>query len=459
MKHIATLQSMRTFLIVWAGQLVSLLGSRMTRFALIVWAYQQTGDATTLALLGFFSYLPYVLASPIAGVWVDRLDRRKVMILADCGAALSTAGLLILYASGNLHIGHLYLAEGLSGFFEAFQAPAYTAASSLLVPKAHYGRASGLRSLALNAADVGAPAAAGLLLSLIDIQGVMLLDLVTFGAAMGTLFAVRFPTPPARAAEASGRPGLKAQLTFGFRYILARKGLLGLLLIFTCINLFAALTYFGVLPAMILTRSGGDELALASVQGALGAAGVAGGIVVSLGGLPKRRIHAALGLTAISFMGDFLFAAGRSVPAWVIAACVSSFFIPILISGERAIWQTKVPPEVQGRVFAAQNMVRTAMMPLGYLLAGPLADRVFEPALMPGGALVSVFGGLVGTGPGAGMGAMFLFTSLGGTLLCLGGYAIRPVRRVELDLPDFDAVSEPRTSRDTGEAAAVPATV
>lgn len=449
--------SMRTFLIVWAGQLVSLLGSRMTRFALIIWAYQQTGDATTLALLGFFSYLPIVLASPFAGVWVDRLDRRKIMILADSGSALTTAGLLILYASGHLAIWHLYLAEGLSGFFEAFQSPAYTAASSLLVPKAHYGRASGLRSLALNGADVIAPAFAGLLLGLIGIQGIMTLDVITFFAALGTLLVVRFPAPPVRAAEASSRPGLKAQLTFGFRYIFARKGLLGLLLIYTCINLFAALTYFGVLPAMILTRSGGDELALASVQGALGAAGVIGGIVVSLGGLPRRRIHAALGATAISFLGDFLFAAGRDVTAWVVAACVSSFFIPILLAGERAIWQTKVPPEVQGRVFAAQSMVRMGMMPLGYLLAGPLADRLFEPAMLPGGALARVFGGLVGTGPGAGMGLMFLFTCLGGTLLCLSGYAIRPVRRVEIELPDFDA-EEPATdsaTRATGETVPV----
>ena len=196
MKHIATLKSMQIFLIVWAGQFVSLLGSRMTRFALIIWAYQQTGDATTLALLGFFSYLPIVLVSPIAGVWVDRLDRRLVMILADSGSALSTAGLLILYATGNLQIWHLYLAEGLSGFFDAFQSPAYIAASSLLVPKAHYGRASGLRSLATNGADVIAPAFAGLLLGLIGIQGVMVLDVITFFAALGTLLVVRFPPPP-----------------------------------------------------------------------------------------------------------------------------------------------------------------------------------------------------------------------------------------------------------------------
>ncbi len=371
------------------------------------------------------------------------------MIMADSGAELTTAGRLILSPrpTGDLH---LYLAEGLSGFFEP-SVPVYRR-QQCSSPRPTT-RAAACARWALNGRDVIAPPSPGCC-AVIGIQGIMTLDVITFFAALGTLLVVRFPTPPARPeTAATSGTGLRTQLTFGFRYIFARKGLLGLLLIYTCINLFAALTYFGVLPAMILTRSGGDELALASVQGALGAAGVVGGIVVSLAGCQAAHPR-ALGATAISpSWADFLFAAGRDVTAWVVAACVASFFIPILLAGERAIWQTKVPPEVQGRVFAAQSMVRMGMMPLGYLLAGPLADRLFEPAMLPGGALVGVFGGLVGTGPGAGMGLMFLVTCLGGTLLCLSGYAIRPVRRVEIELPDFDAETpaDDSATRTTGE--------
>jgi len=278
----------------------------------------------------------------------------------------------------------------------------------------------------------------------VDLPGVMLVDVATFLIAMITLAIVRVPRPPEAETQAADKGSTWQQLTFGFRYIWQRPGLRGLLLIFTGVNLLAALTYFGVLPAMILARNrgygGSDELALAAVQGALGVAGVVGGLVVGLWGLPRRRIHAALGFTAASFLGgDLLFALGQSLPVWMLAALVASFFIPPLVAGERAIWQAKVPPGIQGRVFSVQSMLRQAMTPLGYLLAGPLADRLFEPAMHPGGALAATFGGLVGTGPGAGMGLMFLGTAVMGTLLCLSGYLIPAVRNVEGDLPDHDA--------------------
>jgi len=139
---------MRIFTIIWFGQLVSIVGTAMTRFALLIWAYEQTGNATTVALLGFFSYTPYVLASPLAGIWVDRLDRRLVMIFADLAAGLMTISLLLLYRGDALQIWHLFLIQGLSGAFEAFQIPAYTAATTTLIPKHHFTRASGMRSLA-----------------------------------------------------------------------------------------------------------------------------------------------------------------------------------------------------------------------------------------------------------------------------------------------------------------------
>ena len=187
---------MRTFLIIWGGQLVSLLGTGMTRFALMIWAWQQTGEATTLALLGFFSYGGYVLVSPLAGVIVDRLDRRRVMIVADLGAGLMTVAVLLLLASGNLSIWHLFVAGTLASIFEAFQIPAYLAATTMLMPKSQYARASGMRSLAHATSTVFAPIFADALLALIGIQGVMLIDVGTFLVAVGALVFTRIPNPP-----------------------------------------------------------------------------------------------------------------------------------------------------------------------------------------------------------------------------------------------------------------------
>jgi MFS family permease len=434
---------MRTFTLIWFGQMVSMLGSKMTAFALLTWAYQQTGQATTLALLGFFSFLPYVLVSPLAGVWVDRFDRRKVMMLADTAAGLTTVFLFVMFVTGQLQIWHIYLAELLGSACGAFHFPAYNASVTLLAPKSQHARANGMRSLGQYLAEVGAPFLAGMVLALAGIGVVMLFDLVTFVFAVSTLLLVHIPQPEVSAEGRAARGSTRQEMAFGFRYIWARKGLLGLLLIFTGINLFAALTYYGVLPSMILGRTGGDEMALASVQGAMGLGGVLGGLVVSVWGLPKRRIHAVLSGTAASFLlGDLLFATGRTLPVWILAGLLGSFFIPILVSGERAIWQAKVPPDVQGRVFAVNGMIRTAMMPLGYVLGGVLADYVFEPALAVGGSLAGTFGWLVGTGPGAGIALMFFGTMFMGTTLCLGSYLIRAVRCVEDDLPDYDAAPE-----------------
>jgi DHA3 family macrolide efflux protein-like MFS transporter len=429
----------RTFLVIWAGQAVSMLGTAMTRFALLIWAYQQTGQATTLALLGFFSFAVYVTLAPVAGVWVDRWDRRRVMIASDFGAGLITMSYLLLRATGELHIWHLYAGASLTGLFEAFQKPAYNASMSVLVPRQHLMRANGLRSLSYDATNVLGPVLGGLLLSAVGLNVIMLVDVGTFCVAAVTLLAVRIPRPAVSqdGVEVRGL-GFRQELAFGTRYIVRRPGLLGLTVIFMLIHLFAALAYFSILPAMILARSGGNELVLSSVQSALGVGGVVGGLMMAIWGGPRRKIHSVLGFCAASFLcGDLLFAVGRTPLMWVVAAFAAAVYIPFISSANRAIWQTKVPPDVQGRVLGAAFAWQQITSPLGYLVAGPLADYVFEPAMVPGGALSGMFGGLVGTGPGAGMGLIFLGTATFGTLACLGGYLFPALRNVETDLPDY----------------------
>ena len=240
---------------------------------------------------------------------------------------------------------------------------------------------------------------AGVMLRLIGIGGVMLVDIATFLVAVTTLLIVRIPHPTAMQKDSTESKMWK-EVGFGFRYIHHRHGLLGLIFLFIGINFFAALTYFSILPAMILARSGRDELTLASVQAALGIGGVVGGLLVSTWGGPKRKIHSICAGTALSFLlGDFLLALGRNVQIWALAAFLAALFIPFISSAHRAIWQAKVAPEVQGRVFSVKGMLELVPMPLGYLLAGPLADRWFEPAMMTGGSLERTCRWLVGTGP------------------------------------------------------------
>lgn len=435
-----TQHHMKTFTIIWVGQLLSLVGTAMTRFALLVWAYEQTQTATSVALIGFAAVLPLVVISPVAGVVVDRFDRRLVMIFTDLGAGVTTIALLALHLAGSLQVWHVYLLLGAGGFFEAFQSPAYSAASTLLIPKAYLSRANGMRSLAEMSSQLLAPFAAAALLPLVGLGGVMVVDVLTFCIAVGTLNAVTVPAPPPDTTHANFR----ARMSVGFAFIFARGGLMGLLVVMMGMNLADGLTYSSVLPVMVLMRTGGDEVALAWVQVALGMGGVLGSIIVSTFGTPRRLIHGVLLCAALSFFfGDGQIGLGDSVYRWSIGAFTASIFIPMVVAAQLTIWQQKTPPAIQGRVFAVKNMLQMATRPLGFLLAGPLADGVFEPAMSEGGTLVGVFGGLVGTGPGAGVALMFLGTAVLGCAFSLGGYLFPAVRRVENDLPDYDRAIDP----------------
>ena len=435
---------MKTFLIIWAGQFVSQIGTALTRFALLIWVYRQTGSALDVALLGLFSFLPAFLVSPFAGVWVDRLDRRKVMLLADAGAGLTTAVLLALYATGQLQLWHLYATQVLSGILESFQSPAYAATTTLLVNKKEYVRVNGLRSLAYNSAMVIAPFLAGLLLIWLGVGGVMIVDLITFGVALITLTLVRIPRLQPQPAPETAPTGnhFWRELQDGIRYTWARPGLVGMMLVYTGINFAGALTYLSTLPVMILLRSGGDEFALATVQGVMGGAAVVGAALMSIWGGPRRKIHGVLSGAAISFLlGDLLIALGRDVTGWVVGAIISSIFIPVFDGSNMAILQAKVAPAMQGRFFALFHMARQSLIPVGYLLGGLLAERWLEPGMMPGGRLAGEYGWLVGTGPGAGIALMFVGTSLFGGCLCLAGYLFPAVRNIEADLADHNYVA------------------
>ncbi|MBI1277905.1 MAG: MFS transporter [Anaerolineaceae bacterium] len=436
-QRLSHLSGMQKFSLIWFAQMLSQFGTATTRFSLMIWAYQQSGQATPLALIGFFSYSLYILISPMAGVVVDRLDRRLVMIVSDVGAGLMVLILLLLYTSGQLLIWHLYVAVALTGAFEAFQVPAYTASISLLVTKEQYGRVSGMRSFSEAASQVIAPALAAQLLIAFGLGGVMLIDFFSFFVGIIPLLFISIPRVITSNEHEQADRRIRADLVTGFNYIRQRPGLFGLLCIYVGINVTAALTYYAILAPMVLARTGGDEVALGNVQAAMGVGGIIGGIIMSIWGGPKRRIHGIFLVGAFSFLtGDFLMAVGRTPAVWMFAILFATIFVPIIVGSKQTIWQSKVPPALQGRVFAARGAIEQIGMPIGYLIAGPIADKLLEPAMREGGALANVFGELLGTGPGAGMALMFLCTSIAGTIICLSGYLFPKVRQIEGDLPD-----------------------
>jgi MFS family permease len=431
------------FSVVWLGQLVSMTGSGMTRFALTIWVYQETGEATALAIVAIFSFAPAIFFSPIAGVIVDRVSRKKVMIASDLAAGLSTVALLVLYSTGYLEIWHLWATGFFASAFESFQFPAYSAAITTMVEKKHYTRANAMLGMVHSGSIIIAPILAGTLLPFLGINGIMIIDIATFVFAIGALVFVLIPNPPETAAGRASRGTLLQESVFGFRYIFSNRSLLGLLLIFLAINLTFTLAMVLLAP-MILDRTGNNEVILGTVMMMFGIGGVVGGVVITAWGGFKRRIHGVLlGIALASLFGQVVIGVGRSIPVWAIGAFLAMFFMPLINGSSQAIWQAKVAPDIQGKVFATRRLIAQISAPVAMILGGRLADVVFEPAMAAGGAFARFFQPLVGSGPGSGMGLLFVFAGILGAAAALSGYLIPAVRQIETRLPDHDAHIEP----------------
>lgn len=438
------IRELRSFLLIWTGQLVSVVGSRLSSFALGLWVYQSTGSTTEYGLLWIFMAVPALLVSPIAGAFVDRHDRKKVMLLADSCAACGTLLIAFLLWLGRLDLWVIYLATGIQAAANAFQVPAYQASIPLLVPPRHLVRANGLVQSAQATAQIAGPLLAGILVTLFSLPGVLLVDFATFLFAVAMLMVVTIPRPApvaGGAVEAAAGGSLLGEAAEGFHYVRQRPGLLGLLLIFALTNF-----SFGILAVVItpLVLSFGSPAQL-GLQMSVGGMGLlAGGLLMAAWGGPRHKIHGVLG----SLMVGGIFLAGHGLRPSFLLVCVTGFlfFLTLPVSGAAndAIWQTKVPPALQGRCFAIQRVVSEAFLPLGFAVAGPLADRLFEPAMAPGGRLAASLGGMIGVGPGRGIALIFILGGLAFFLAGGAGYLLPRLRRVESELEDaLPAVTPP----------------
>jgi MFS family permease len=422
-----------SFLVIWAGQLVSLSGSGLTGFALGVWVYLETGSATQFALISLFTALPGIVLSPIAGVLVDRMNRRSAMILSDLGAGLCTAGIVILFATGNLAIWHIYLLVGLSSTFSSIQWPAYSAATALLVPKEHFGRASGMIQLAQAVAQVVSPVVAGVLMGFLRLEIIFLIDFATFLVALVTLVVVRIPDARETEYGAEARGSFWSEVAYGWKYIVARRGLLSLLLVFAAANFTVGIVEVLFTPLILSFAS---EAVLGGILSAAGIGFVAGSLVMSAWGGPRIKVGAILvflGLEAAA-----LLLAAFPPHALILGAAAFLFFVaePFVGGCSQAIWLAKTPPDVQGRVFATRRMIAWSTLPLAYLVAGPLADRVFEPLMADGGGLSGSIGRIIGTGEGRGIALLYVLLAFALAAITLAGALYPRLRNLERELPD-----------------------
>lgn len=423
-------QGLRDFLLIWAGQLISAVGSRLSIFALGIWVLRTTGSTTEFALTYLAMDVPVLLISPLAGPLVDRWNRRRLMMACDALCALTTFVLAVLLAANQLQVWHAYIGVAVLALCSAFHEPALQASIPLLATEEQLPRVNGMVQTSSAIAAIVGPLLAGVLVSTISLYGVLAVDGISFIAGVIGVALARVPQPKREAHEAEG--SVLQDALEGWRYIRARGGLMGLLLM----NAFKGLV-FSIASVLItpLLLSFADP-ALVGVQYATSGAGLLiGGLAMAWFGAPKQRVPRIIALNLVCGVFLALHGVWPSFALAVGAGFTMFLTLPMAASLNATLWQRKVPTALQGRCFAMQQVLRNGVTPLGYVIAGPLAERVFDPLLMPGGALASTVGSVIGVGAGRGTGLLFILLGISLVLAALAASGVAAIRGVD-HLPD-----------------------
>lgn len=412
---------MNKYIIFWLSQSVSQLGSSMTSFALILWAYTYSRSALTISLMSFCNYVPYILVSIFAGTIVDRHRKKTVMLIADSAAAIGTLIIWGLLLGGRLQVYHIYFVNILIGCANAFQSPASSIATRMMAPKDKLSNVSGMNSFSGNLIMVLTPVLASALYSLAGLNAVLLIDIVSFiEAFLILLICIKLPDDTiSDTKQASIFSGLKEGIVF----LKENKLIMNIVITMALLNFFSRLTYENILSPMILARSNNNSTVLGVVNAFMGAAGILGGLIVSFKNTTKNSVKLIYYSAALSFLcGDLLMGIGQNVFIWCIAGIAASLPIPFINAGQNVIMYNTVPNEMQGRIFAVRNAIQYSTIPIGILLGGYLADYVFEPFMNGSGMLAGMLSNAVGSGAGSGMALMFICTGILGFTFSVVSY-------------------------------------
>lgn len=418
MKNLSFIKELRSFLLLWSSQTVSELGTAMTNYALIIWTYGQKGTASSITLLTICSFLPTIFFRFIAGTLADRWNKKRIMLLADLAAACGTMTVLALYSCSALRIWHLYIINILLSFMNAFQNPASFVATSLLVPRKHYTRVSGLQGFSGSAVSILAPALGSCLLAFFGMTAVLICDLVSFSVAFFVLlFLIKIPETE-HTGEKNREPFLKSCLD-GIHYLRDHKALLHITLFLAIINFLAKLGNDGMISPFVLGRTGNDQQVLGMVQSAVALGLLAGSLMVTTMKPATNKPRVVFVTTAFIFAGNVAQSLTLLPLVWCIAAFMSYMAAAVMNANLTAIMREQIPPEMQGRVFSAKDTLQNCTIPLGLFLGGVLADYAVEPFMAADSPAQEVLSRFFGSGSGSGIAVMFFFVGIFGITISL----------------------------------------
>lgn len=386
------------FFTIFAGQAFSLFGSALVQFALIWHLTQKTGSATVLATASLFGMLPQILLGPIAGTIVDRGNRRIIMIVSDALIAVSTLLLAYLFWVGAAEVWHIYLALTVRSAGGAFHSPAMSASTTLMVPKEQLSRVSGANQTLQGLVSIVAPPVGALLVAVMPTQNVLMIDVLTAILGITPLLFFAVPQPPRREAHPSApKSGFLQDMGAGFKYMASWPGLLMLGLMAALLNFLLAPTS-ALTPLLVTRYFNKGALELGSLDSFFGIGMIAGGITLGVwGGFKKKIVTSISGILAFS-VAILAIAAAPADKFWivVVSMAVIGFMMPIVNGPIHALFQSVVEPDMQGRVMSLVGSVAAAMMPLGYLIAGPVTDATSYQAWFWVAGILNLLIGLCG---------------------------------------------------------------
>lgn len=418
----------RKYILLWFSQSVSGLGSSMTGFALVLWAYGQSQSAMSVSLMSFCNYVPYIIFSLFVGDFIDRHKKKTIMLVSDSIAAIGSLAILIALITGQLAVWNIYFINIVIGITNAFQQPASAVVIGQLVSKEKISNVSGMNSFSSNLIVVFSPMLAAFLFSAGGLSLILLIDLASFAFAFCVLlFFIVIPEQ----FQDRKHSKLFAGIVDGFIFLRNERGILYIMLTMALINFFSRLTYENILSPMILARSSGKSIALGMVNACMGIGGIIGGVIVSV---KKESTHKATAIylsAALSFLfGDLIMAIGKNTFWWSVAALAASLPIPFIMANQNAILYQKIPSAMQGRVFAVRNAIQYSTIPLGIILGGYLADYVLEPFMGSESMFAIELGKIVGVGAGSGMAVMFLCTGICGGIVSILSCFNREIKKL-----------------------------
>ncbi|MDO5418131.1 MAG: MFS transporter [Lachnospiraceae bacterium] len=415
MKKINTIHEMQTFLILWSGQAFSALGSAMTAYALVIWTYQQEGSALVTAFLMISSYTPYILLSIFAGALSDRWNKKLTMLVCDAIAAFTTIAVLCLLETGCLRIWHIYLINAISGLMNTVQQPASEVAVTKVLPSQYYQKVGGLRYLASSVNSILTPIITTAILGLFHIRAVIYFDLITFACAFITL--ALFVKIPEDKQELRVKESFIDTVRTGIVWLKQEKGIFHLMLFLAAINLTASM-YNAAFPAMMLSRTGGSETVMGTVNAVIGISTLAGSIFAFFLKAPRSRIRVICNCLLFSMCTEnFLLALGRNVWIWGLGGFLGWIAIPLMNTNLDVIYRKRIPAPIQGRVYSVRNALQFFTIPIGYFLGGIGVDYLCEPIMAKQNRRILT--ALFGEGKGSGAALFFFIIAFFGIAVCL----------------------------------------